>query len=254
MIYTQDCVTRIHSLLTIFPFTNPQIASLFTSLSLLFHPKREKNQSLTKTMDERGMEKKYITTAELRQHNTPSDLWISIQGKVYDVTGWLKDHPGGDLPLLNLAGQDVTDAFVAYHPPVAWSFLDRFYVAHLSDYRVSEISREYRRLVAEFSQKGLFNRKGHGACTSLLVMVVLMSMIVYGVVYTESPVVHAVCAVLMAAAWCQSGFLGHDSGHYNVMIDGWPGLNRAMQVLSISFFRCSFRQFSDVVGITVEIL
>ncbi|XP_078168251.1 delta(8)-fatty-acid desaturase-like [Carex rostrata] len=183
-------------------------------------------------MDERGMEKKYITTAELRQHNTPSDIWISIQGKVYDVTGWLKDHPGGDLPLLNLAGQDVTDAFVAYHPPVAWSFLDRFYVAHLSDYRVSEISREYRRLVAEFSQKGLFNRKGHGACTSLLVMVVLMSMIVYGVVYMESPVVHAVCAVLMAAAWCQSGFLGHDSGHYNVMIDGWPGLNRAMQILA----------------------
>jgi cytochrome b involved in lipid metabolism len=60
--------------------------------------------------------KKYITVDELKSHNKPGDLWISIQGKVYDVSDWVKDHPGGNFPLLNLAGQDVTDAFVAYHP------------------------------------------------------------------------------------------------------------------------------------------
>ncbi|KAJ1688481.1 hypothetical protein LUZ63_019871 [Rhynchospora breviuscula] len=187
-------------------------------------------------MDERAgaeMKKtKYITTADLRQHSTPSDLWISIQGKVYDVTPWLKDHPGGDLVLLSLAGQDATDAFVAYHPPAAWSMLDRFYVAHLSDYQVSEVSREYRRLVADFSKGGLFHRKGHSASASLLLMAVLLATIVYGVVYTESLPAHAACAVLMGIVWIQSGFLGHDSGHYNVMAQRWPGLNRAMQVLA----------------------
>jgi acyl-lipid Delta6-acetylenase / acyl-lipid (9-3)-desaturase len=181
-------------------------------------------------MEAIGAEKKHITTAELRQHNTPSDLWISIQGKVYDVTGWLKDHPGGDLPLLNLAGQDVTDAFVAYHPAAAWSFLDRYYVAHLSDYQLSEVSREYRRLVAEFSTAGLFDRKGHNAFVSLLLMAVLLAVIAYGVLNTESAAVHLACAVLMGVVWMQSGYLGHDSGHYNVMARRWPGLNRAMQV------------------------
>ncbi|GJT33142.1 delta(8)-fatty-acid desaturase-like protein [Tanacetum coccineum] len=53
--------------------------------------------------------KTYITSEELQKHNKASDLWILIQGKVYDVTEWVKIHPGGDIPLMNLAGQDVTD-------------------------------------------------------------------------------------------------------------------------------------------------
>ena len=56
-----------------------------------------------------------INTSELKTHDKERDLWISISGKVYDVSKWLDKHPGGDLPLLNLAIQDVTDAFVAYH-------------------------------------------------------------------------------------------------------------------------------------------
>lgn len=46
-----------------------------------------------------------ISSKELSLHNKVGDLWISIQGKVYDVTGWLKNHPGGEIPLLHLAGQ-----------------------------------------------------------------------------------------------------------------------------------------------------
>ncbi|KAI3704400.1 hypothetical protein L1987_74619 [Smallanthus sonchifolius] len=61
------------------------------------------------------------------KHSQPGDLWISIQGKVYDVSDWMKTQPGGDLPLLNLAGQDVTDAYIALHPPTAWQHLDKFF-------------------------------------------------------------------------------------------------------------------------------
>lgn len=31
-------------------------------------------------------EKKYITKEDLSKHNKPGDLWIAIQGKVYDVS------------------------------------------------------------------------------------------------------------------------------------------------------------------------
>ncbi|XWS70245.1 hypothetical protein CRYUN_Cryun03dG0032100 [Craigia yunnanensis] len=65
---------------------------------------------------------RYISQAELENHKNPGDLWISTQGKIYDVTEWSHDHPGGALPLLNLAGQDATDAFVAYHPGLSISF------------------------------------------------------------------------------------------------------------------------------------
>ncbi|KAG2589365.1 hypothetical protein PVAP13_5NG239400 [Panicum virgatum] len=139
---------------------------------------------------------RHVTSTEMSKHSSEGDLWVAVQGKVYDVTAWLPRHPGGDLPLLSLAGQDVTDAFVAYHPASTWRVLDRYRVAKLSDYRVSEVSRDYRRLVAEFARAGLFDRKGHGCAASL----------------------------------CASGFLGHDSGHYVVMQS--RRLNRAVQLVA----------------------
>ncbi|KAE8803308.1 hypothetical protein D1007_20895 [Hordeum vulgare] len=64
-----------------------------------------------------------ISTKELQAHAATDDLWISISGDVYDVTPWLRHHPGGEVPLITLAGQDATDAFMAYHPPSAYKYL-----------------------------------------------------------------------------------------------------------------------------------
>ncbi|KAK8288962.1 hypothetical protein V6Z12_D07G159000 [Gossypium hirsutum] len=100
-------------------------------------------------------EKRYISAEELKEHNKSGDLWISIQGKVYDVSEWAKEHPGGEIPLLNLAGQDVTDAFLAYHPGTAWQYLDKLFTGyHLKNFEVSEVSKDYRRLVSEFAKAG----------------------------------------------------------------------------------------------------
>lgn len=49
-------------------------------------------------------EKKYIMSEELRKHSLRGDLWISIQGEVYDASEWVKQYPGGEMPLLTLAG------------------------------------------------------------------------------------------------------------------------------------------------------
>lgn len=40
------------------------------------------------------------------EHNRPSDCWIVVDRKVYDVTQWAKSHPGGEDNILQLAGQD----------------------------------------------------------------------------------------------------------------------------------------------------
>ncbi|KAL7733558.1 hypothetical protein ACLKA6_005027 [Drosophila palustris] len=37
--------------------------------------------------------------------------WIIYKGNVYDVTGFLKDHPGGAELILEVAGKDATKAF-----------------------------------------------------------------------------------------------------------------------------------------------
>lgn len=55
------------------------------------------------------------TKGEVAKHNSKDDLWIIISGQVYDVTGFLPDHPGGTRPLLNNAGKDATSVFNLMH-------------------------------------------------------------------------------------------------------------------------------------------
>ncbi|KAM7517105.1 hypothetical protein LguiA_006688 [Lonicera macranthoides] len=174
---------------------------------------------------------KYITAEELKKHNKREDLWIAIQGKVYNVTDWAKEHPGGDIPLLNLAGQDVTDAFIAFHPGSAWQFLDKFFTGYrLKDFQVSDISKDYRKLYSEFSKAGMFEKKGHGVIYSLCVIALMFLASVYGVVYSNNFWVHMFCGGLLGFSWIQVTYLGHDSGHYQIMSTrGW---NKFAQILT----------------------
>lgn len=48
-----------------------------------------------------------FTREDLVDHSNTSSCWISRNGKVYDVTSFLQDHPGGDDLILNYAGKDV---------------------------------------------------------------------------------------------------------------------------------------------------
>ncbi|KAA8910346.1 hypothetical protein TRICI_004144 [Trichomonascus ciferrii] len=61
----------------------------------------------------------YISMLELSEvgkHNTKESCWVIIQGKVYDVTRFLKEHPGGQKAILKLAGKDATEEFDLIHP------------------------------------------------------------------------------------------------------------------------------------------
>lgn len=63
------------------------------------------------------MASKTFTLADVAKHNTEEDLWIVIDGKVYDVTKFQKFHPGGRNVLYDVqsAGKDVTDIFFQLH-------------------------------------------------------------------------------------------------------------------------------------------
>ncbi|EGF84385.1 hypothetical protein BATDEDRAFT_7014, partial [Batrachochytrium dendrobatidis JAM81] len=54
---------------------------------------------------------KTFTIEEVKEHNTRGNLWMVIQGKVYDCSKFLDDHPGGEEVLIEQAGLDATEAF-----------------------------------------------------------------------------------------------------------------------------------------------
>ncbi|MBA0772472.1 hypothetical protein Gotri_007836 [Gossypium trilobum] len=176
-------------------------------------------------------DKKYITIQQLEQHNKPGDLWVSINGKVYNVSDWSKYHPGGETPLLNLAGKDVTDAFTAYHPATAWQYLNKFFTGYrLKDYKVSEVSKDYRNLIHEFTKVGMFENKGHTAVFTLTSVAAMFGFVFYGVLCCNSLWVHLCSAMVLVMAWIQSAYIGHDSGHYIVMSGhGW---NKLVQLIT----------------------
>ena len=52
-----------------------------------------------------------ISIDELKIHNKANDCWIAVHGRVFDVTKFLADHPGGGEVISSLAGSDVTAEF-----------------------------------------------------------------------------------------------------------------------------------------------
>lgn len=62
------------------------------------------------------MESKY-TIEEVSLHTTKEDVWIIIDENVYDITDFIKEHPGGKDILLSFGGNDVTDMFHDLHKP-----------------------------------------------------------------------------------------------------------------------------------------
>ena len=40
---------------------------------------------------------KQYSLADVAQHNTEKDCWMTINGKIYDVTKYIDSHPGGEI-------------------------------------------------------------------------------------------------------------------------------------------------------------
>ncbi len=54
---------------------------------------------------------KLIKPEDVLQHQKDGDIWLIIDGDVYDATKFVEEHPGGEEVLQDVAGTDATNAF-----------------------------------------------------------------------------------------------------------------------------------------------
>lgn len=76
-----------------------------------------------------------FTESQVRSHCHEDSCWVIVNGKVYDITSFLADHPGGDGILLEFAGTDVTSVLedMSYHShsEAAYDLLTELYIGDL---------------------------------------------------------------------------------------------------------------------------
>jgi cytochrome b involved in lipid metabolism len=60
-----------------------------------------------------------LTSAEVQKHNTGTDCWSVIKGEVYDLTAYVKDHPGGANLIKAICGKDGSTSFASQHADAA---------------------------------------------------------------------------------------------------------------------------------------
>lgn len=85
---------------------------------------------------------KYFRLSEIEQQNSFHSAWIIIDYKVYDVTKFLEEHPGGEEVLREQAGGDATESFED--------------VGHSTDAR--EMMRDFRIGEVHPDDRHLFNK------------------------------------------------------------------------------------------------
>ena len=70
--------------------------------------------------------------SEVKEHNDGKSCWMVIHDKVYDITRFLDEHPGGEEVLLEIAGNDGTEPFEEVgHSEDARELLVDYYIGEL---------------------------------------------------------------------------------------------------------------------------
>ncbi|XP_077839842.1 cytochrome b5 type B isoform X4 [Macaca mulatta] len=78
----------------------------------------------------------YYRLEEVAKRNSLKELWLVIHGRVYDVTRFLNEHPGGEEVLLEQAGVDASESFEDVgHSSDAREMLKQYYIGDIHPVR-----------------------------------------------------------------------------------------------------------------------
>ncbi|XP_027854859.1 fatty acid 2-hydroxylase isoform X1 [Xiphophorus couchianus] len=77
---------------------------------------------------------RFFTEREVARHSTKDSCWVLLGTRVYDVTAFLRMHPGGEALIRSRAGKDLTQVMEGpphRHSPNARRWLEQYYIGEL---------------------------------------------------------------------------------------------------------------------------
>uniref|UniRef100_G3VZ42 Fatty acid desaturase 3 n=1 Tax=Sarcophilus harrisii TaxID=9305 RepID=G3VZ42_SARHA len=164
--------------------------------------------------------------AEIRKHCLPTDKWLVMERKVYDISRWAERHPGGSRLISHHAGEDATEAFHAFHQDLGFvrKFLKPLLIGELAPGEPSQDRQQNEQLIEDFRalRRTIEDMKLFEADTKffslilghILLMEGLAWLVIYllGTGWGPTLLAAVVLAISQAQSWC----LQHDLGHVSV--------------------------------------
>jgi len=69
-----------------------------------------------------------LTVEEAAAHSTSDDCYLIVNNKIYDVSSYIGQHPGGKKSIIERCGQEAGKIFSAIHSNFAWNLLASYYI------------------------------------------------------------------------------------------------------------------------------
>ncbi|XP_067686671.1 fatty acid desaturase 2-like [Haliotis asinina] len=160
-----------------------------------------------------------FSVEEVTSHNKADDKWLIINGNIYDITTWAKKHPGGAKVISHYAGEDATDAWVAFHKDreSVEKYMKALQIGVVKEYKPSPVIKDFRELRQTVENSGWMKINPVFFVCQFLSLVAMevgaaATMYYYGTDWLP----YMVAVLLYATCQAQAGWTQHDYGHLSV--------------------------------------
>src|ERR1700761_6112909 len=117
-----------------------------------------------------------IPQVDIESKNTTGSCYVTIGSKVYDVTDFLDDHPGGGDLILEYGGKDVEeimrDELSHFHTDAAYEILEEHHVGFVATNGVMDTATESQHpddiLPLPPSTQGMKELEANGSANGLM--------------------------------------------------------------------------------------
>jgi len=175
-------------------------------------PKIKKTENIKKTEDI-----KKVSSAAKRAASISKMCLVGIHGTWYDLTEFVKIHPGGDI-LWKFNQMDATEVFIAFHTKPGILAQGSKYRTKMTYRRQPDpVKNEYAKLSRQLVKEGMMSSEGSaGMWICNFVRLLLFFFISLALIKMGW---YALAGIFLCGFWQQSGGLMHDTMHTNFTYD-----------------------------------